>query len=340
MELNKEELREILEDSARKAGLKVKEPLLKSPEQKESEKEFNEWKAEKTKYQSVKEFETAYELLNCILTTSKYEGLVLLGEGGVGKSLLTLSFVKNLLNPNEWEYSNGYTTPLAFYEFLRENRNKKVVILDDVEGIFSNPLALSILKGALWDSDGKRIVQYSSKSDKVTTPPRFIMKAKIIILCNEIPKENDVSTGAMISRTILYKLSFSFEQKLGICKKFVLSDTELSDTEKEMIINILNALSPATKDFSFRTLRKLITFVQYDKKKAEFLFKETTEIDELKEAYLKSVGLFGAVKEQIAYFFELTGKSRRTFFRLKKQMGAKVSLNQDVALGTELNKGD
>jgi len=88
-----------------------------------------------------------------------------------------------------------------------------VIILDDVEGIFQNKLSLAILKGALWNSDGERICQYSSKSDKATMPEKFVMNAKVIILCNHIPRENDSSTRAMISRTIFYKMGFSFERK-------------------------------------------------------------------------------------------------------------------------------
>jgi len=204
---------------------------------------------------------------------------------------------------------------------LYNNRNKKVIILDDVEGVFNNKLSLAILKGALWDSDGKRICQYSSKSDKAKMPEKFVMNAKIIILCNHVPKENDASTRAMISRTIFYKMNFSFSEKMRICKEFIESDKGIVQEHKEIVLKILDdEVSEATRDFNFRTLRKLVAFVQYNYVKARMLFKATTEIDELKQVYLEVIEKSYVVKTQIIMFMEKTGKSRATFFRTKKEV--------------------
>ncbi len=335
--MEKEELKAMLEDKARESGLTIKGEIaeLKTPEQREAEKEMNAWKQDKNQYKIIGDFKIANELLKCLLQTKQYEGLIFTGEGGIGKTILTISSIKKILEPNDWEYSNGYTTPLSLYEFLYNNRNKKVIILDDVEGIFNNRLSLAILKGALWDSDGKRICQYSSKSDKAKMPERFVMKANIIILCNHIPKENDVSTRAMISRTIFYKMGFSFVQKIKICKRFLDDDKTISSKDKKNIKIILDEeVSEATRDFNFRTLRKLIAFVQYDENKARALFQATTEIDELKKIYLEVSRKYDVVKNQIYIFTEKTGMSRRTFFRIKKEISAEVSKKID----TDTNK--
>jgi len=333
IKMEKEKLKQFLEDTARESGLTIKGEIaeLKTPEQKEAEKELEEWKNNKQKYNIIEEFKTPNELLKCLLSTKQYEGLIFTGEGGIGKTILTLSSIKKILNSDDWEYSNGYTTPLSLYEFLYNNRDKKAVILDDVEGIFNNKLSLAILKGALWDSDGKRICQYSSKSDKAKMPEKFIMKANIIILCNHIPKENDASTRAMISRTIFYKMGFSFEQKMRICKNFIKEDKTLTTNDKKQILEILcNEITEATRDFNFRTLRKLIAFVQYDEKQAKDLFHATTEVDELKRVYLAVSKKYDVVKNQIYVFMEKTGMSRRTFFRIKKEISAEVSKKKDT----------
>jgi len=331
--MDKEKLKELLEQTAKESGLQIKGEIaeLKSPEQKKSEKDFQEWKEKKTDYKILPEFETAHELIKCLLKTKHYSGFLLTGEGGLGKSVLTLSSVKKNLKPIEWEYSNGYTTPLALYQFLYNNREKKLIILDDVEGIFNNKLSLAILKGALWDSDGKRICQYSSKSDKAKMPERFVMKANIIILCNHIPKENDASTRAMISRTIFYKMCFSFEQKMKICKGFIHDDKTLTHQNRYDVLEILcEEVNEATRDFNFRTLRKLIAFVQYNKDRARALFQATTEIDELKKVYLEVSRKYDVIKNQVYIFMEKTGKSRRTFFRIKKEISAEVSKKIDI----------
>ncbi len=315
------ELKEMLEETARKVNPNVKGDVavLKTPEQKQAEKEIESWKGSKNKGVFIPEFKIAKELIKVITSTKQYNGLMFVGEGGIGKTFLTISSIKEYLEPDQWEYLNGYVTPLSFYNALYKNRNRKVIILDDVEGIFHNRIALAILKGALWDSDGSRIVQYSSKSDKATMPQKFIMTAKIIILCNSIPKKNDISTRALITRVIPYKVAFSFKQKLKICKTFVNEDLMLNKETKTRVITLLEKnVSQATKDFNFRTLKKLIAFVQYDDSKAEELFKATTEIDELRQAYLKATARTDVVKSQIALFIEFTGKSRRTFFRIKR----------------------
>lgn len=332
-EITTKDLKEILETASQDSGIKVKGEIAKiqTPEQKQAEKDFENWKAEKSEFKIISEFDTAHEIVNCLLSTEQHHGLILIGEGGIGKSVLTLTSIKSILKPNEWEYANGYSTPLSLYQFLFANRDKKVIILDDVEGIFNNKIALSILKSALWENEGKRICHYSSTSDKLIIPTRFIMNSKIILLCNDIPKENNLSTRAMISRTMLYKVNFSFGQKIKICETFIDGDTQLTQDEKDRIkIILLTHVSESTKDFNFRTLRKLIAFVQYDISKAEKLFVETTEIDEDREAYLKVIKLATEVKTQIILFMESIGKSRATFFRIKK--GFKVSKKQDMIL--------
>ena len=76
-----------------------------------------------------------------------------------------------------------------------------------------------------------------------------------------------------------------------------------------------------------------MSFVKYDKGKAEHLFKITTETDEAKELVLKLMNSKKTVKQQIEEFIELTGKSRMTFFRIKKSI--KVSSDRGMILDTK-----
>lgn len=336
--MDKEKLKELLEKTAQESGLKIKGEIVetKSPEQLKAEEEFENWKKEDSNYEILKEFYVPSELLNCLLATSDYEGMILSGEGGIGKTILTISTIKKTLKADEWNYQNGYTTPLSLYEFLYNNRNKKVIILDDIEGVFNNKISLAILKGCLWASDGQRICQYASKSDKANVPEKFIMKSKVIILCNYIPKIDDSSTRALISRTIYHKLNFTFDEKMNICKDFVYKNKTISDNQKKNVMDILEkGVSEATRDFNFRTLSRLIAFVKYDKDKASDLFKQTTEVDELKQIYLEVIKKHSEVKHQIPLFIEMSGRSRRTYFRVKKEISVKVSSNNDMTPDTK-----
>lgn len=328
-EVSKAELKKQLEQAS--SFIEVKQNIqLKSNEQIESERDIEKWKnAKPTDNNNYKEFRIPTELVKVLLSTKEYYGLIFYGEGGIGKTFLTINEIKLNLKSDEWEYSNGYTTPLSLYEFLYVNRKKKVIILDDVEGLFDNAVSMSILKGCLWDSDGKRIVQYQSKSNKTDNlPSSFILDSKVIILCNKIVKQNDLTTRAMITRTITYEFNFSYDSKLEVCKKLLNKRDDLSAEQKKKVFGLLKEhTSIATKDFNFRTLKKAIAFIKYNHNKSEELFKATTETNEIIQIYLDVTETdCWNTKTQIEKFIEKTGMSRSKFFRIKKELKKEQSV--------------
>jgi len=326
-----EVLKAQLTEASKHIAVKEVVDIPKSEDQIQAEKSIQDWKGKKNKQNHIKAFELPKHLIKVLLSTQEHFGLIFYGEGGVGKTVLTISTAKSILDSEDWEYSNGYTTPLSLYEYLYKNRNKKLIILDDVEGIFNNNLSMSILKGALWDSDGKRIVQYSTKSKMASDlPSAFIMESKLIILCNKIPNGQDIGTRAMISRTIPYELTFTYKDKLRICEVFLNHNDTLTKIQKESVLSLLRSkTSEATKDFNFRTLKKAIAYIKYDKLKAETLFCATVEDDELKKVYLESLKNGDSINEQTQYFMRNTGMSRRTYFRVKKEMSDKMTRKKE-----------
>jgi len=74
--MEKEKLKQLLEDTAKESGLKITGEIatLKTPEQKEAEQEIQDWKKDKKKYDVLKEFKIPHELLGCLLATEQYEG--------------------------------------------------------------------------------------------------------------------------------------------------------------------------------------------------------------------------------------------------------------------------
>ncbi len=288
----------------------------------ESRKLIEDWKQTRQPINEIEHFKIPRALIQVLIHTDEYHGMIIYGEGGVGKTILILSEIKLSLKPEEWDYVNAYTTPLSFYNYLYQNRHKRVIILDDVEGLFNNPLTTSILKAILWDVDGKRIVQYKSTSEKLEAPDNFILDdhCKIFILCNKIPNGKDMNIRAMITRTISYNLSFNYNQKMEVIGQFLFQRNDLSPEQKEYVWRILfNNTSPATIDLNFRTLKKVIAFVKLrDYKEAERLFQATTEIDTTLESYLLAIHKANDRPSQIAIFKELTGLSRATFYRISE----------------------
>jgi len=269
-------------------------------------------------------FDTAKNLIK--ITAKGYANATLLiGEGGLGKTYLTLQTLHELgLKPmQDYIYFNTYTTPLALYKFLYEHKDK-LIIFDDTEGIINDRKAVTILKAILWDVNGKRIVNYNTTSDKANDVPSvFEFEGKLIILCNKIPNEKDISMKALLSRTLFYRVNFTYNQKLEIIKKILESKKELNESEKKEIFKIIKDNTDITTiNFNLRTLERLISYYKYDKSKAEELFKKTTYRDETLAVVSDIIRNLKhlTVNEQVKIFAELTGKSRRTFFNLKKKL--------------------
>jgi len=225
----------------------------------------------------VKEFRTAKDLLKLLLGSKEFYGLLLHGEGGLGKTVLVLSELEKELGfkGKKWEYFSGYTTPLSLYLFLYENKDKEVLVLDDVEGLFSNKTSISLLKGALWSAGGDRYVGYQTTRQMRGVPKLFKFSAKLVIMANDVPlNSKSLSMGALLSRVIAYNVGFSLKQKLLICKEFIERDNKLDDTQKLEVLRLLEKYSTHLEVFNFRTLRKIVGFVLHDPDQAENLLVE------------------------------------------------------------------
>ena len=311
----------------------------------EQEKQtIEQWKNQKAIEIKIDEFKIAQHL---ILVTAKdfSNATIITGEGGIGKTFLTIETIKKEFKKDEWDYKSGFTSPLAFYKYLYFNRNKRILIIDDVEGIFDNDKSVNILKGALWDTAGKRLISYNTTSEKAEGVPNvFEIKTNLVILCNKVPNIDDRNVSALMSRAIHYELEFSYIQKLKIIKEILSLRSDINKEQKKLVIEIIEKeTSIATENFNIRSMERLVAYVKYNPEKALYLFRETTKSDEDKEIVVELMNSGRTVEEQAKEFFRKTGKKRRTFFRIKKKIkkdSAKVPLKKDVTNGTAKSEAD
>jgi uncharacterized protein (DUF885 family) len=63
-------------------------------------------------------------------------GYVTIGRGGIGKTFRIYNRCKEMCGAENVAYLDSFTTPASLYIFLYENREKRVIILDDVSGLF------------------------------------------------------------------------------------------------------------------------------------------------------------------------------------------------------------
>lgn len=169
------------------------------------------------KFESSKELESYYNVTNKLLETltksDKINGMILQGGAGLGKSFNTIKKLSDLgmKKGNDFEILSSYVTPLELYKFLYENRNGKVVILDDTMGFFNNKINIGIVLSALW-GEGKRIIHYHSSSAKLEVPQSFLFESKIIWCVNELPKNME----SVKSRCFYHELKFSYGEKMKL----------------------------------------------------------------------------------------------------------------------------
>lgn len=251
-----------------------------------------------------------YKLLNDALNglvNNIFNLLILHGTAGVGKSYN----VTRYLDENKIDYTliDSYTTPLRFYQLLYENKDKKVIVFDDLEGIADNKIR-SMLKSACWNIYKDRNVSYFSTSSRLDNIPNsFEIKANIILICNKIPKgfEPVVNRGEQID------FFFSHKEKIEIFEEIHKHDPIKID--KEVLDYVRATCNDGTKNLSIRTMEILSS---YKKAGSEWRLhaEEMLKTDERIQLVIQ------AVKGNLTNeeWTEKTGLTARTLQRYKQNM--------------------
>lgn len=250
-----------------------------------------------------------YKLLNESLKAIKDHAiklLILKGEAGFGKTYTTLKYItQNKLNHI---YINTYITPLAFYKLLYKNRNRKVLVFDDLHGV-NDPKIKAMFKSICWENKGReRIVNYYSttpllKSEEI--PPSFKFNSSVVLIFNK----NLFDFETIVNRGISIDFKFSFKEKIEIFEHF----QKDANIEKEVLDYVKKKCGPATQNLSIRTL-----VILSDLKRKNYDFKifakEILKVDEDVNELIKLSATEWNTK---------TGLSRATYYRNKKKLRIK-----------------
>lgn len=242
--------------------------------------------------------------------------LVLKGSPGTGKSRTTLDFLKN--KQVNFNYFSSYSTPLYFYKLLYENREKEVLIFDDIEGI-NDLKIIAMLKSLCWSPEGiEREVCYFSTSDKISDyslPDRFTTKARIILIFNNCLRGFE----PIINRGICLDFNFSFKEKLDVFE-------EMKDKAKidEDVLNYVKTnCNESTENLNLRSLVILSNLKRdgFDFKKfAREILNCNDDVELIINLVSKSQSLNRKKEEICNEWMNLTGQSRATFFRILKRL--------------------
>lgn len=260
-------------------------------------------------------------------------GLCVYGSrGGLGKTKVVLETLRREgIRP---VILSGHCTPLSLYTNLFHNPDA-VVFLDDCDSMFRNLPALGLLRSALWgDANERRLVTYNSSQLKI--PSQFHFTGRVIFAINTMPTKNH-AFSAVLSRVDQFELDASNDEVIEMMTEISKEGFDgLSAMDCLRVVNFIGEFS-STRELSLRLLIPSFRKVIYAR---------DTDIDwrDLVRSQLEQIGKDNAVKpvdskehgvdclrrsiethpdsveEQVALFVKLSGKSRATFFRLKKKL--------------------
>lgn len=193
-------------------------------------------------------------------------GLMVVGPGGTGKTYTITETLSecNKIQGRDYVLIKGFSTPLALYNELYE-KNGKIFLIDDADGIFKDTNAVNILKAAL-DTLDKRTITWNTTSTKAATPS-FDFTGRIIFVSNLDPRTNtNTSFQAMLTRVYTLIISATKDEMLvrmiNLMPKIAV---KLTTEQREEIIRFLQEENDKFNDFSLQFLVNLVGLREYDK---------------------------------------------------------------------------
>lgn len=191
----------------------------------------------KSKFNVNKKFDILRKLTKMVVNKVT-PSLIVVGEGGLGKTYTVTSTIKELgKSDEEFIFFKGYSTARGLYNTLYDN-NGKTIIFDDCDSILKDKVAINILKAALDSYDTREISWMSSMRKNDDYPSKFNFDGQIIFISNLSRSSID---NAILSRSLVVDLSMTPDEKIERMR--VISRSALSmysEEEREDAINFLN----------------------------------------------------------------------------------------------------
>ena len=259
---------------------------------------------------------TTYKELNQWIKIFHKEALDLMiieGSAGSGKST---TIRKSLEDSPEYEYCwlEGRLTAIYLYEQAYMHRDCPI-FLDDVDGLYSDKNAVNILK-ELCQTDDEKLVMWSTKTKllDLEVPKRFTTKSKVCLITNSWRSVN-ANVVAVEDRGIVLSFYPSPEEVHEKALKLDLAqgDKEIYgflESHKTLILN------PSLRHY--RNAKKLKDNGILDWKDVLI---ESFGVNDQEEIVLKLLeDKTLKTKQKAEKFALLTGKTARTFYRIKEKL--------------------
>ena len=202
--------------------------------------------------------------------------MIVSGPPGVGKShgveevLDRYKTLETLGGSKKYDVVKGAMSPIGLYVKLFNYADKdNVLVFDDCDAIFEEPLALNILKAAL-DSKKKRTIHWNTDSFKLRNegvPDSFEFKGSCIFITNldfHDVKSKKIRSHleALESRCHYMDLTISTEREkmlriAQVIRDGMLDSYDLASDVKEEIIDFVDINKKRLRELSLRTVLKV-----------------------------------------------------------------------------------
>lgn len=259
-----------------------------------------------------------YKLLDISLNAMEqgaFNLLIARGDPGMGKTHKILEFVKK--KKIDYAYIKTYSTPLKFYELLYKNKDKKIIIFDDLSNM-GDAKILGMLKSACWSVhlEDREVNYYTTSKafEKLDIPEKFKMEASIILIFNGVL----YSFEPIASRGVNIDFDFTFSEKLSIFRGLE-GDSKI---DEEIIEYVGKSCSEATKNLSIRSL-VILSEIKNKGFDWEVVAKEMLKVDEEVQLLLDLTLKYPKLEKACNKWKEQTGKSRSTFMRILRDIRKK-----------------
>ena len=252
-------------------------------------------------------------------------------QGGLGKSRTILQTLD--AEGIEPILINSHVTPLSLYSTLFHHRDEAVIFFDDVDSMFSSMPHLGLLRSALWGSP--RVVTYGSSQMPDGLPSSFEFSSRCIFAANVIPQKND-AFKAVLSRCDIFQLEATNEEVIEMMRNIAAKGFHgITPDEAGTVIDFI-ADHIQDRQLSLRLLGPSLRKMSYARQ-------EGVDWRPLVESQLQSLGKKNdaskrldnkgkdfkvmkqvasrfpeSLKDQMANWCRITGKSRASFYRTLK----------------------
>lgn len=182
--------------------------------------------------------------------------LVVTGSGGLGKTHTVLNTLRELgleedtigTMDGDFVFIKGYTTPRNLYTTLF-HENGKVIIFDDCDSSFKDPIGANIFKSAL-DSTERRIITWGAESKDDDVPSRFEFTGKVIFISN---LSIDKFPQAILSRSMLCDITLTAEEKVERIEHVFNELDHIEQEDKKEVIQFIKKNVHKFKDLNIRS---------------------------------------------------------------------------------------